>query len=74
MKINTTAVKSIARSHSAPAALRHPFRRTLIAMDELLFDLKRSAAADEYCFDQLTDIEDKLSQIKTLMMKQSDRR
>lgn len=65
--INTILNQSRKQNPHLPSPIRQPLRRTLLALDDLLFDLERGGIPDEYCFEQLEGIEDRLKRIKLLM-------
>ena len=65
-----TIVNSILKSRPLNAdepkhsPLRNSMRRTLIAVNDLLFDLKNGVVPDDYCYEQLAEIEAKIKDIK----------
>lgn len=69
MTIINTILKPLEGVQNRPSPLRAPVRKVHLAIDDLMFDLKHGAIPDDYCLEQLADIEEKLKAVKELIYK-----
>lgn len=65
--INTILEMRRDQNPNRPSTLRTPLRRIILGVDELLFDLENNVVPDDYCFEQLAELERRLARVKELM-------
>ena len=68
MTINNNILESRRELNTSRASiLRSPLRRIILSVDDLLFDLENKVIPDDYCFEQLAELERRLARVKELM-------